>query len=150
MFWDDLVPGSPASEKRQVVGMARNLKKTRIEVETTNDSESESPKVHFEDSYIGSPLRDSPIGLNFEEIWNFDVNVNVSNTDANINLSDQQITNIPEKTIVKPSGVSNTESCREEVEISNICMDLSNKDTNFIMDEGISPVEPSNTLLPQS
>ncbi|CAI9293078.1 unnamed protein product [Lactuca saligna] len=67
--------------------------------------------------------------------------------DTNINLSDQKHTNIHEKAIVKPFGVLNTESGKEEIGTTDIAIDLSNKGTNVNMDEGMLNHESSVTSI---
>lgn len=80
-----------------------------------HNSDSERFDVRIEDSFIGSPRRDSYVESNLEETRDTDFNVNIYDMDTNINWNDQQNINIPEKETVKPSGVSNTESGPKEV-----------------------------------
>ncbi|CAH1450596.1 unnamed protein product [Lactuca virosa] len=76
LFHEVLAPGSPASKKRQTMDMARKLKKRRLEptaqtenvtVETEHDTESKRLEVCIEDSFIGSPRRDTSFKSIFEE-----------------------------------------------------------------------------------
>ncbi|CAI9281367.1 unnamed protein product [Lactuca saligna] len=107
-----------------------------VTIETQHDSDNERLDIQIEDLYICSRQRDSPIRSNFEEAWDPEVNVNISNSYTNINSSDKQNTTILEKTVVKSFSVSHTESDTEEVKTQNINVELFNKDTNVNMDEG--------------
>lgn len=116
-----LFPSLPASKKHQVIDMAQKLHKKKrkdqvplanLRGETEDDSDNERSDIQIEDSYIGSPRRDSRVDSNLKDTRDPDVSVNVSNTDTNINLSDQENINIPEKKLIKPSGVSHIESER--------------------------------------
>lgn len=117
--------------------MAQKLQKNKrkhqdpidiVTVETDHDNDSGRSDIRIEDYVLGSPRMDSPIKSNFEVIWDPNVNVNVYNTDTNINPNDQPPTHIHEKTLAIPPGVSRTESNMEEVRTPKIPMELSDKE----------------------
>lgn len=109
-----MYPGSLASKKCQALDVAQQIKKRKhdqvrvalenVKGDTGNGSDSDMSDIRIEDSYIGSPRKDTPIKSTFEETRHLGVTVNVFDTDININSSDQQQITIPEKTLVKPSG----------------------------------------------
>lgn len=81
-----------------------------MNIDTENGSDSDMSDIQIKESYIVSPRKDTPVKSTFKETRIPSVTINVSNTDANINSGDQQQTIIPHKALVKPFGVSNTDS----------------------------------------
>lgn len=116
--------GSPTSKKHRALEFSQGLKKRKhdqvevqfhkVTVETENDSDGSD--IRFEDSFHISPRKDTPIESIFEGTSIPGVTMNVSDTSENIDSSEQQPINIPEKATIIPSGVSHTNSIMEEGE----------------------------------
>lgn len=81
--------------------------------------------------------------MNFEETSIPDVNEHVLNTHVNINSVEQPSTSIPEKMKFAPPKVSHYESNMEDEESLNINVNLSNKETNVNVGEGMQTIETS-------
>ncbi|CAI9282257.1 unnamed protein product [Lactuca saligna] len=99
-------------------------------------------------SFHVSPRKDTSVKSNFKEACTPNVNVNISNMDANINSGEQLITSLPKKTNLTPPEVLYSKSNMEEDETSNINANLSNKDTNVTMSDGNSTSTIDTTTVP--
>ncbi|KAL7601611.1 hypothetical protein Lser_V15G20875 [Lactuca serriola] len=88
-----------------------------------------------------SPVRDSPVNLNFEETGNHDITVKTSTMDTTINHGEQPKISTPEQITVIPLEVLNTVSFREEVRSSSIIANISDMGANVNKGDGVSKHE---------
>lgn len=98
----------------------KKLKPTIVEEQMENvmvetDANSEDANYVMDGSFHISSRKDTSIKSNFNETSIPDVNVNVSNTDANINSGEQPSTSILEKTKVTPPEFSHSESMKPQI-----------------------------------
>lgn len=145
MFRGLSTPDSPASKKQNALEVAQNLKKFKP---STDDTQMEKITVEKycdseETDDATEPKKDTSVKSTFKETSIPDVTTKISNMDAHINSSEQQSTSLLENSKVIPLEVSHSGSNMEEDETLNIKLNLSDKDTNVTMDEGMISIANS-------
>ncbi|CAI9286464.1 unnamed protein product [Lactuca saligna] len=144
VFHEIPTPVSIASKKRLSKYMTKRISKKQkkqrkliLNEDSMEDEVVPASPLGRDKTGNYSLVRDSPVKSNLEATVNLDGNVEASKFNTTITHGEQPKIYTPKQTMVKPLGVSTTESIIEEVRTSGITANISNMDANFNKGDGV-------------